>query len=109
METSGPLRRSAVHICVQMLSSRRSNDLQWRAELGRRTVLECRGSAGPDGNDHRASQSNAVVSSKLTFSFAKPYPHEFVMAHTRAVVEWASLLLKIGANDPSRPIAVRAL
>jgi hypothetical protein len=59
-------------------------------------------------DDDTTLQSIAVVSSKLSFTFAKPDPHEFVMAHTRTVFEWASLLLKIGANHPSRPIAVRA-
>jgi len=37
------------------------------------------GLQAPTIDDHPTLQSDAVVSSKLTFSFAKPDPHEFVM------------------------------
>jgi hypothetical protein len=36
------------------------------------------GLQAPTTNDDPTSQSNAIVSSKFTFSFAKPDPHELV-------------------------------
>jgi hypothetical protein len=37
------------------------------------------GLQAPTVDDDPTSQSNAAVSTKLTFSLAKPDPHEFVM------------------------------
>jgi hypothetical protein len=38
------------------------------------------GLQAPTVDDDPTSQSNAIVSSKLTFTFSKPDPHELVMS-----------------------------
>jgi hypothetical protein len=69
---------------VQMLKPPRSDDLDGEQNLDGEPSWSAGSLRAPTVDDYPTSQSNAVVSSKLTFRFSKPDPHEFVkLTHER--------------------------
>src|SRR5258708_15233807 len=78
-KNSGTFRRNAAHMSVQMLSPRGPTTSSSEQNLDGEPSWNAGGLQAPTVDDDPTSQSDAVVSSKLTFRFAKPDPHEFVM------------------------------
>jgi hypothetical protein len=64
---------------VQMLSPQGRMTSSSEQNLDGEPSWNAGGLQAPTVDDDPTSQSDAVVSSKLTFSFTKPDPHEFVM------------------------------
>jgi hypothetical protein len=60
------------------------------------------GLQAPTIDDDRTLQSNAIVSSKFTFSFAKPDPHEFVKLRREGLLSARVHCGKTGASGPRR-------
>jgi len=64
---------------VQTLSPRGPTTSSGEQNLDGEPSWSAGGLQAPTVVDDPTSQPNAVVSSKFSFSVAKPYPHEFVM------------------------------
>src|SRR5437879_2366021 len=79
MKTTGTFRRNAAHFPVQMLSPRGPTTSSGEQNLDGEPSWDAGGLQAPTIDEDPTSQSNAIVSSKLTFRFAEPNPHEFVM------------------------------
>jgi hypothetical protein len=68
IKTTGTFRRSAAHTRIHRCSALEIHDIEWRAELERRTVLGWPGVCCPDD---RTWQSNSIFTTKFKFSFVK--------------------------------------
>src|SRR5882672_9654600 len=68
IKTTGTFRRSAAHTRIHRCSTLEIHDIEWRAELERRTVLGWPGVCCPDD---RTWQSNSIFTTKFKFSFVK--------------------------------------
>src|ERR1700737_2221767 len=77
-ETSGTCRRNAAHAPVHTLNPRGATTSSSEQNLDTEPSWYAGVLRAPTVDDDPTSQSNAAVTSKLSFMVAEPNPHEFV-------------------------------